>query len=267
MVRRDQRYNTVLSGSLSSFESPVFSPDGSILLYQPTRTTLAAWDIKERKEIWSYSHSDAIMASEVSPDGRLVASSAWDQTVQIRNIITGELIHTLVGAHGQNWAVKFSPDSSLVAGGSGDQTLRIWDVNSGKLIHAFDGFRGWIRSISFSDNLRYVSAGASGGHLRIFDIKEGKEVQRWEVDISGRWTRGFIETRGVRYLDADTVAFSTSDGTITVYDAKENVKWEIARRWDGASFPGGFVQTPDGKQIITLDADATVRVWELKRAA
>ncbi|KZT39871.1 WD40 repeat-like protein [Sistotremastrum suecicum HHB10207 ss-3] len=271
-ILRSPALKFYLDGFFSPFQTQFFSGDSTLLLYQPTQTTLSAWNITERKTLWSHSHANDIMDSSFNPNGTLVASSSWDHTVQIRNGATGDLIHDFTEAEGENWGLQFSPDGSLVACGSSDRTLRVWDVSLGKLVHSFPNFRGIVKAVSFSENGRYLAGGASTGQLRFFDLTNGDEIQRWEVDITGhKSTKHRIEATNLKWIGDDILAFQTTDGTITVHDMAENVKWEIERRWDGDREPGRFGVSvhPEGKEkglvCVSRNADGSLVSWHLKR--
>ena len=40
-------------------------------------------------------HTDNVWSVVFSPDGKMLASGSWDQTVRLWNVNTGQLLHTL----------------------------------------------------------------------------------------------------------------------------------------------------------------------------
>src|SRR5439155_128896 len=73
-----------------------------------------------------HGHSKGVTTVNFSPDGRLLATASWDETVKVWDANTGELIRTHQGPPGGFVAVAFSPDGRLLAGGGNSDRVLVW---------------------------------------------------------------------------------------------------------------------------------------------
>ncbi len=126
--------------------SYTFSPDASLLASAISRTVYL-WDVRTAwlKRTLTVSKGQ-VFAIAFSPDGKLLASGANDNTVRLWNVATGRfkrMLHTPPPGGGH--ALCFSPDSKTIAvGGRGqdtttetEQQLGLWSVATGAPLRQF----------------------------------------------------------------------------------------------------------------------------------
>ena len=66
-----------------------------------------------------------------SPDGQLLASGSWDETVRFPNIGGHRALAKMKGHEfGVLGILAFSPDGEKLASGSLDCTARVWDIRN-----------------------------------------------------------------------------------------------------------------------------------------
>jgi len=128
--------NTI-SGHKGVVHSVAFSPDGKLLASGSVDRTVKIW------EVYSFSKNplhlidelkDSVYSVVFSPDGRLLASGT-SNAVNIWEVDSARLLHTLIGHESTVMSVAFSPDGHLLASGSTDGMLKIWEVSSGQILH------------------------------------------------------------------------------------------------------------------------------------
>jgi WD40 repeat protein len=171
-----------------------FSPDGKLLAagtYGAYGAEGAArlWDadtgapkatFKEEKKFTSY---PAEMV-KFSPDGKLLANSAFRKTFQLWDVASGKCLRTFTGHEGQVCGLAFSPDGKLLASSADDDPqVRLWDVATGECKSTFRmkasnaPFAGSpsVTSISFSPDGKTLAGGTLNRDigLALWDVPSG----------------------------------------------------------------------------------------------
>jgi WD40 repeat protein len=244
-----------LNGRLQmSFQSEIFSPTGSHMIYLPGRRPNSngsdVWDIK----IYSMSthedtltlsgHSDAIMWTGYSPDETLIGTVSWDQSIRIWNSTTG-LQKGRFNTTGQNWTGGFSPDSKRFAGTCGDGSLYIYSLIDGTtLVHNKPQTRGcWMRALSWAPDSNVVAVGeghgSAPGRFILYDVDKKDIIQERILSTDNcpvteeykRVMGSYLECTTVRFLDRGNkvVVLTSGDGGIETYDLGTWQKWRFAR--------------------------------------
>jgi WD40 repeat protein len=128
-----------------------------------------------------------------SPNGKLLASGGWDETVRVWNVETGKEKFRLEGhENGMVAAVAISEDGKYLASRGGlDGTVILWDLQSGQQLNKFEKLskvNPWrlnrSAGLAFSPDGKTLAV-ADAKVIRFFDTGKGKESATWDAHAIG----------------------------------------------------------------------------------
>jgi WD40 repeat protein len=149
---------------------------------------LIVWDLTRGKRIAALTgHKDVVQAVSFSPDGKKVASGAWDGTVRVWDVSTGKELHALKTNGDKVHSVAFSPDGERIVSGSGDRTIHVWNARSGKELLSLEGEPG---ELAISPDGRALASGSKKGtrSVKLWDLTTGKNITTFAVKSVGELT-------------------------------------------------------------------------------
>ena len=151
-------------------------------------------------------HSGKICAVAFSPDGRLIASSSVNSTVELWDTTTG-LQAWLKGHSSAVYDVAFSPDGKLVASASSDRTVALWDTATATMQATLKDHSGEVLGVTFSPDGKLVESASDDGTVVLWDTATAT-VQATLKGHSGRvWSVAFSP-------DGKLVALASYDSTV-----------------------------------------------------
>ena len=111
-----------------------------------------------------------------SPDGQSLAVGTTTGDIQLRQVESGTLVHTLSETASEVRVLTFSRDGKFLASGDADGNIRLWDVHSGTRIGGFDGqTRGIaVSSLALNPDETLLASGNSDGNVRIWRVATGE---------------------------------------------------------------------------------------------
>jgi len=173
--------------------------------------------VSRAQELSFYGHSAEVRRIEVSPDGRLAASSADDGTLRVWNVDSGlpeQFIVNIPGAPVER--LVFEPGGTLIGILNGTSAA-IVDTKSGDIIARFElGERH--TGFAFADR-DHLYLGSNSGALRVIarDAASGWSLQSlWQGDAAIRWLEASSQSRFLVLVDENNLAqqFDLAEGRI-----------------------------------------------------
>lgn len=147
------------SAGTGIFRAAVLLKDGSTILASDG-SSVSKWSgdkeyvenvpLQGNSEVES-KHLADIQSVSISPNGRLVATAASNQTVIIWNTESGKMLWGPLKGHMEDiYALNFSTDSKMVVSGSDDQAVWIWSAETGQSICGpMEGHTNCVRGVCF----------------------------------------------------------------------------------------------------------------------
>ena len=271
----------------------VFSPDGTQIAIGYRNGPARLWSIfseSTEAELPTFLHGGPATKVTFSPDGKLLATSGWDNIAMLWDVDTRTVRFTFKHEDAVR-AILFSPDGSLLATGSLDATTKLWEVETGKQFRSFahpvyrrplafpSGHteiynEGGIRCIAFSPDGKFLATGGlfQDRDVKLWDIGLGKELWSITHEESAKSITFSPDGMLVATHVASDLAnvLRVEDGTTIALDlgtdawVRRNTRKPPAQH----TSEGGRVGfSPDGKYLISLGTNNTIRVRNIETGA
>ena len=198
-------------------------------------------------------HTDAITGVAWSPDSQHIASTSFDNTVQVWNALNGDVPFTYSGHTDSALAVAWSPDGKRIASGSADKTVQVWDAANGRNVFAYKGHTGSVVAVAWSPNGKHIASASTDKTVQVWDAVSGSLIFTYHG-----------------HTDVLTAVAWSPDGTRIVSGSKDKTVqvWDVTNGGNRFTYNGhtDSVQTvawsPNGKRIASGSIDDTAQVWD-----
>ena len=197
-------------------------------------------------------HTDNVWSVAFSPNGKMLASASWDQTVRLWNVDTEQLLHTLTEHTNEVLSVAFSPDGQTLASASWDGTIRLWDPNTGKLKRTLTEHEGGVGSVAFSPDGKVLVSGSADQTVRLWNAKT------WKLERTLTGHTHIVDSVAFS-PNGNMLASGSRDQTIRLWNLHTEKRIEPLIGHTGDILRMMF--SPDGETLVSGSRDQTVRLW------
>lgn len=158
---------------------------------------------------------------------------------------------------GSVFAISTHPSAPIAASGGEDDLGYIWDWTTGEVVVKLTGHTDSVTSTAFSNDGELIATGGMDGKIRIWR-RRGEDYKTWEFLTE---LQGPDEVMWLRWHPKGSVLLAGSnDTTVWLWQLPSGNTMQVFAGHTAAVQCGEF--TPDGKRIVTADADGNLIFWD-----
>lgn len=200
------------------------------------------WDLETKQSTLLGAHLGKVMALEVAPDRKTVASASWDGSVGIWPLEGGAARFIQVGANVND--VVFANGGRDLFVASADGRIRLFDVATGDLVQLFLSNGFGVNTLSISEDAGWLAFGAVDGVTKIVSLATAEVIK--DITLERRPVLAMDLSRDGAVLAVGDgegyILLLNTDGWAIASDIKATHRgpiWALAFSEDGANIHAG----------------------------
>ncbi|MGL4501820.1 MAG: WD40 repeat domain-containing protein, partial [Planktothrix sp.] len=245
-------------------------PETRLVLKSPPVKIMSIW--QEVKTLTG--HLSGVKSVAVSPDGRIIASGSFDQTIKLWDLQRGELKKTLEEHTGTVTSVQFSPDGILASASFlPDGTIKLWEVDGEQnKVELKSTLRGndWVAlaiwSIAFNKDGKYLASGHNvDSTIKVWDVQQKKIIATLRGHV---WAVHAV----IFHPHDGSIISSSLDGTIKIWNPERGqlihtlvgpLGWlSPAQAWFSRDVEVySLAMSSDGKILASGGTEDVIKIW------
>lgn len=244
----------VLTGAADAVNAVGFAGPNAVVA-AGTDQKLRWWTIDPPKETRTAATGAAFFMA-AAPDGSRVAvvSAREGENQAVFDVFAGKADPTQLSDKGRVVSSgTISADGTLGATGGQDGVVRLWDLDKkDRLGGDWALFKDAVGDLTLTPDKKTLIAIDANGTVKVADVAK-REVSKTFAAVEGAVAGLAMAPTGDRF------ATLSAEGVVKAWD----LSGKELRSWKLPTPPGSAAFTPDGKKLVTGNADGTAYVLEL----
>lgn len=255
-----------LTGIKGKANALAFSPDGEAVYAAGGEAGIVGevkcWKTSDGTLQQSFEgHLDAAYALAVSPDGKLIATGAYDQKILLWDTATGKEVALLKGHNGAVNGLSFRPDGKVLASASADRTVKLWSIPTGRRLDTLSQPTKEQTSVVFGADGKQLFAAGSDNRIRLWNISADAKEGTNKI-VTSRFAHEGGILRLALSLNGKMLASASTDKSLKIWntaDLTEILPLEKQPDWAPA------IAFTDKAQLAAGRIDGSLNLYESKK--